>query len=84
MVTFADTCFYSNILHKLGKQALSVWIEKYPGTLHKRFKKIFVLDGMELILNYIFFQFDNKNNIKTFGSVLGNEITPTYATPTLA
>ena len=37
--------------HELGKQAISFWIENYPETLHPRFNKKFITNGIELILN---------------------------------
>ena len=50
---------YSNILHILGKQAISFWVEKYLRTLHTRFNKRFITD-IELILKNNSFQFNNK------------------------
>ena len=61
MIIFDLTNLYSNILHELGKQAISFCIEKYPETLHPRFNKKLITDGIELILNNNSFQFNNIN-----------------------
>ena len=42
MVLFNITNLYSNVPNELGKQVTSIWIEKYPDTLHPRFNKKFV------------------------------------------
>ena len=50
LASFDIESLYSNIPHDLGIEAVNYWIDKYPGTLHLRFSKYFILDGMELIL----------------------------------
>ena len=80
MVTFNITNRYSNIPHESGKQAISSCIEKYTKTLHSRFNKKIITDGIELILNNSSFQFYNNNCIKTLGTVIGSKIAPTYDT----
>ena len=78
-VTFNITNLYSNILHELGKEAISFWIDKYPNTLHPSFNKKCIIEGIEVILNNNSFQFNNINYIQT----LGTKRVPTYATLTL-
>ena len=70
--------------HELGKQAISFWIDKYPDTLHPRFKKKLIIEGIEIILNNNSFQFNNINYIQTLGIAMGTKMAPTYATLTLA
>ena len=65
MVTFDITNVYSKIHDELGKQNLSFWREKFPETLHPRFNKRMITDGIELILNNKFFHFDSLNYIRT-------------------
>ena len=84
MVTFDDKNLYSNIPHEYGKQAISFWIWKYTETLHPRFNKKFITDGIELILNDNSFQFDNKNYISILGTDKGTKMTPRYAILILA
>ena len=80
MVTFDITNLYSNIPHELGTQAISFWIEKYPEILHNKF----ITEGIEIILNNNFFQFNNINYIQTLGTTMGTKMAPTYETLTLA
>ena len=77
MITFDVTNLYSNIPHELGKQAISFWIEKYPETLHPRFNKKIIKNGIGLILNNNSFQF-NVNYIQTLGTVMGTKIASKY------
>ena len=84
MVTFDVTNLYSNIPHRIGKQAKSFWIENYPETLHPRCNKEIIIDHIELILNNNSFQFDNINSIQILRTAIGNKMAPTYATLTLA
>ena len=79
METFDVTNLFCNILHKLRKQVVSFWIEKYPKILHPRFNEKFITDGIEQILNNNYFQFDYKNCIQTLGMAMA----PTYAKLTL-
>ena len=79
MVTFDVTNLYSNISHELRKQVILFWIEKYPETLHPKFNKEIIPDGIELILNN-FFQLDNINYIQTKKTAIGTKMTATYLT----
>ena len=72
IATFDVTNQHSNIPHELGKQAISYWIEKYPDTLHPRFKKNFITETIEIILNNNSFQF-NINYIQTLGTATGQK-----------
>ena len=49
IATFDVTNLYSNIPHELGKQTISFWIDKYPDTLHPRFYKKIIIEGIEII-----------------------------------
>ena len=84
MVTFDITNIYSNITCKFGKQAITFCIEKYSETLHPRFNKKFITDGIELILSNNSFQFDNINSILTQGTAMGTKMATMYSTLTLA
>ena len=75
---------YSNSPRELEKQAISFWTDKYPETLHLRFNKKLITDGIELIFNDNSFQFNNVNYIQTLETAMGTKIVPTYATLTLA
>ena len=74
---------YNNIPHELGKQGISFWIDKYLETLHPRFNKKITIDGIELILHN-FFLFNNVNYVPTLRAAMGTNMTPIYATVTLA
>ena len=77
MVISDITYLYSNILHELGKQVISFWIEKYPETLYPRFKKKLITDGiMELILNNNSFQFKSKNYIQISETAMKTKMAP--------
>ena len=69
--------------HELGKQAISFLIDKYPDTLHPRFSKTFIIDGIEIILNNNSFQFNNINYIQTLGTAIGTKLAPTYPNPSI-
>ena len=84
ITTFDVTNLYSNIPHELGKQTISFWIDKHPDTLHPRFYKIFIIEGIETILNDNSFQFNKFNYIQTLGTAMGTKMAPTYATLTQA
>ena len=84
MVTFDITKLYSNIPYELGKQAISFLIEKYLGSLHPRFNKKWITDGIALILNNNSFQFNDMNYIHTLETAMRTKMSPTYATLTLA
>ena len=45
---------------------------------------MFIVEGIEIILNNNSFQFNNINNIQTLGIVMGSKMVPPYSTPTLA
>ena len=55
LVSFDIESIFSNIPHALGLEAVDYWLEKYPETLNPRFTKEFILDGIKLILENIFF-----------------------------
>ena len=84
IATFDVTDLYSNIPYELGKPAISFWIDKHPNTLHPRFSKNFIIEGIKIILNYNSIQFCNNNYIQALGNAMGTKMAPTYATLTLA
>ena len=43
-----------------------------------------IIEGIEIILNNNFFQFNNINYIQTLRSVMGTKMAPTYTTLTIA
>ena len=75
---------YSNIHHEYGLKAIGYWLHKFPGSLHPRFSKEFVLESSKLILenNNLKFDVDYFNQIK--GIVIGTIFAPTYANVTMA
>ena len=82
IVTFNVTDLFSYI-PVLGKQTISFWIGKYPNTLHPRFNKRFIIEGIKLILNNNSFQFNKVDYIQTLGTAMGAKMVSTYATLTL-
>ena len=84
VVTFDVTNLYCNIPYELGKQAISIWINKYPDTSHPRFRKKIIIEDIEIILSNYVFQFNNINYFLTLGTAMGTKMAPTYATLTLA
>ena len=79
-VTMDVNSLYSNIDHDLGKRAIEFWLDKFPGDIHGRFTKSFILEGMDIILRNNNFQFGGKNYIQIFGTAMGTKFAPTYAT----
>ena len=49
--TFDGTNLYGNLFHELGKQAISFWFDKYPDTLHPRFSKKMIIQGIDITLH---------------------------------
>ena len=84
IVTFDVTNLYSNIPHELEKQGISYWIDKCPDTLYPRFNKRFIREGIEIILDYNSFQFNNVNYIHTLETAMGTKMVPAHNTLTLA
>ena len=83
IVTFDITNLYNNITHELRKEAFAFLIDNYPHSLHPRFNNIFIIEGIEIILNNSF-QFNKMKYIQTLGTGTGTKTRPTYATLTLA
>ncbi|KAJ8020006.1 hypothetical protein HOLleu_41826 [Holothuria leucospilota] len=84
LCTFDVVSLYSNIPHSLGIEAITYWIEKYPGVLPHRIPEDFIIDSICLILNNNYFQFGNLNFKQINGTAMGTKMAPTYATLTLA
>lgn len=84
LCTLDVVSLYSNIPHSLCIEAITYWIEKYPGVLPHGISKDFIIDSICLILNNNFFQFGNLNFKKTDGTAMGTKMAHTYATLPLA
>ena len=84
LCTFDVVSLYSNIPHSLGIEAITYWIEKYPGVIPHRIPKDFIIDSIRLILNNNYFQFGDLNFKQINGTAMGTKMAPTYATLTLA
>ena len=80
--TFDVTKLYCNIPHELGKQAISFRMDIYLETLHLRFTKRIIIEGIEITLNTNYFQLNNINNIQTLETAMRTKMEPTYATLT--
>lgn len=50
LITFNVRSLYTSTLNKYGIEAVNLWIEKYPQTLHPKFLREAVLEGMKPIL----------------------------------
>ena len=50
LITFNVSSLYTSTLNKYGIEAVNLWIEKYPQTLHPKFLREAVLEGMKPIL----------------------------------
>ena len=55
----------------------------YIYTLHPKFNKNFIIEGVDIILNNNSFQFNNINYIQRLGTAMGTKMAPTYATLTI-
>lgn len=80
LVSFDVVSLYTNIPHELGAEAISFWLDKYPDLLNERFSKVFVQEGLKLVLENNNFCFNEAwfNQIK--GTAMGTKVAPTYAT----
>ena len=74
-MTFDITNLYRNISQGLGLEAISYWIGKYPEDLTEyRFRKEFVIRGLELILTLNYFVFDGKWYLQIKECAMGTEV----------
>ena len=80
LTSFDVTSLYTNISHKLGLEAISYWLNKFPNLIHKRFTKEFILEGIKVILENNNFSFDDKTYNQIKGTAMGTKFAPTYAT----
>ena len=74
---------YTSIPHDYGFEAKSFWIEKHPDSLHSRFLKGFVLEGIKIILENDNCTFNDEFYRQISGTGMGTIFPPTYATLTM-
>ena len=79
LATFEVISLYTNILHAYELEALSYWIDKHPGSLHKRFSKQFVLESARLILENNNCKFSDEIFVQINSTAMGIIFAPTYA-----
>ena len=80
MLSFDVTSMYTNIDNALGIEAITYWLDTYPGNLPRDFPKQLVTEGLSLVLENNTFIFDNQNYIQIRGTAMGTKVAPTYAT----
>ena len=63
----------------LGLEAIDYWLTKYPTLINQRFSKLFIKEGLKVILENNNFRFNDRfyNQIK--GTAMGTKVAPTYA-----
>lgn len=83
LVTFDVVSLYTSIPHKYGLEAISYWIETYPLTLHNRFSKEFILEGIKIILENNNCTFNDEFYHQISGTAMGTIFAPTYASLTM-
>ena len=79
LATFEVISLYTNILHAYELEALSYWIDKHPGSLHKRFSKQFVLESARLILENNNCKFSDEIFVQINSTAMGIIFAPTCA-----
>ena len=84
LVSFDVTSLYSNIPHELGRKALDFWLTKFSDDIDSRFKKDFILDSIQFILENNTFEFNNNSFIQILGTTMGTKFAPVYANLVLA
>ena len=80
LVSFDVHSLYSNIPHKLGIEAITYWLTKFPDDSPIRFPKEFILEGITFILNNNTFHFNGNYFRQTKGTAMGTKFAPVYAT----
>ena len=78
----SQTCTAISPMNEENKP-FAFWIDNYQDTLHPRFYKNIIIEGIEIILNNSSFQFNNINYIQNIGTAMGTKMAPTYVTLTL-
>ena len=63
----------------LGLEAIDYWLTKYPTLINQRFSKLFIEEGLKIILEYNNVRFNDRfyNQIKE--TAMGTKVVPTYA-----
>ena len=85
LLTTFDVCsLYTSIPHDLGIEAIEYFLDKYPNTIDKLFKKEFILEGLKFILKNNTFLFNGDNFLQLVGTAMGTIVAPTYATLVMA
>ena len=80
LVSFDVQSLYSNIPHKLGVEAFTYWLTKFPDGSPIRFSKEFILEGINFILNNNTFHFNGNYFRQTKGTAMGTKFAPVYPT----
>ena len=80
LVSFDVISLYSNISHTLGIEAISYWLDRFGDEIPCRFKKEFILDAIQFILENNTFEFNNTFYRQIKGTAMGTKVAPTYAT----
>ena len=78
-VTFDVISLYTSIPHKFGLETIDYFMTKYQEDLHSRFKKKFVLESANFILQNNMLTFDSKFYFQKKGTAMGTIFAPTYA-----
>ena len=80
LLSFDVQSLYSNIPHKLGIEAITYWLTKFPDDSPIRFSKEFILEGINFILNNNTFHFNENYFRQTKGTAMGTKFAPVHAT----
>ena len=80
LVSFDIVSLYTNIPHSLGLESISYRLNKHPELLAERFSVMFVVRGLQIILENNNFSFNKSFYNQTKGTAMGTKVAPTYAT----
>ena len=83
LVTFDVKSLQTSIPYKYGLEAISVWTEKHPDSLHSRFSKGCVLESIKIILENNNCTFNDEFYRQISGTAMGTIFSITYATLTM-
>ena len=70
---------YSNIELDIVIKSVQYWVSKFPTLLHPRFDLEFIEEGLGIVLNNAFFQFNDKYYSLQCGTGTGTQVAPTIA-----
>jgi len=63
----------------LGLEAIDYWLTKYPTLINQRFSKLFIKEGLKVILENNNFLFNDRFYNQTKETAMGTKVAPTYA-----